>query len=222
MKKYVTLKDNLERIFLSKKKKIKSCFLTKENHNLLIEYYTGFITVHIEGIITIFYFLNGTDEKPLNDFIDITLNEKYLLKNILRGSLKKMNLVIEGADGVGKSTLIRNLADEGYLAQDRAVKEVTQKIREEIPSEERIGEIKKYLQVDPNRKLVFLYLSDESVLENRINSRPLVTEFDKKAIIFQRLYIDTYNHLSNFDNLYIIDCLGKTPEDLTKEIEKLI
>lgn len=222
MKKYVTLKDNLERIFLSKKRKIKSYSLTKENYNLLIEDYNGFFTVHIEGIITIFYFFNETDEKPLNDFIDVTLNEKYQLKNILRGSLKKINLVIEGADGVGKSTLIRSLANKGYLAQDRAVKEVTQKIREEISSEERINGIKKYLQADLDRKLIFLYLSDESVLENRINSRKLITEFDKNALIFQRLYVDTYNHLNNFDNLYIIDCLGKTPEDLTKEVEKLI
>ena len=222
MKKYVTLKDNLERIFLSKKKIIKSYFLTKENHNLLVEYYNGFIAVHIEGIVTIFYFFNETDEKPLNDFIDVTSNEKYQLKNILSGSLKKTNLVIEGADGVGKSTLIRNLANKGYLAQDRAVKEVTQKIREEISSEERINEIKKYLQADLNRKLVFLYLSDESVLTNRINSRELITEFDKKALIFQRLYVDTYNHLSNFRNLYIIDCSGKAPEELIKEIEKLI
>lgn len=222
MKKYVTLKDNLERIFLSKKKKIKSCFLTKENHNLLIEYYNGFITVHIEGIITIFYFLNETDEKPLNDFIDVTSNEKYQLKNILSGSLKKMNLVIEGADGVGKSTLIRNLANKGYLAQDRAVKEVTQKMREEISSEERIRGIKEYLLSDLNRKLVFLYLSDEAVLKERINSRPLITEFDKKALIFQRLYVDTYNQLSNYKNLYILDCLNKTPDELTKMIEKLI
>ena len=162
MKKYVTLKDNLERIFLSKKKVIKSYFLTKEKHNLLIEYYTGFVTVRIEGIITIFYFFNETDEKPLNDFIDVTFNEKYKLRNILSGSLKKINLVIEGADGVGKSTLVKNLANKGYLAQDRAVKEVTQKIREEISSEERINGIKEYLQSDLNRKLVFLYLSDEA------------------------------------------------------------
>lgn len=130
-----------------------------------------------------------TDEKPLNDFIDVTSNEKYQLKNILSGSLKKMNLVIEGADGVGKSTLIRNLANKGYLAQDRAVKEVTQKIREEISSEERISGIKEYLQSDLNRKLVFLYLSDETVLKERINTRSLITEFDKKALIFQRLYV---------------------------------
>lgn len=222
MKKYIALKDNLERIFLSKRAKIKSYFLTKEHHNLLIEYYNGFSTVHIEGIITIFYFFNGTEEKPFDDFIDITLNEKYLLKNILNGSLKKTNIVIEGADGVGKSTLIRKLASKGYLAQDRAVKEVTQKMREEIPSEERINEVKNYLQDDLNRKLVLLYLSDESVLKNRIDSRKVISEFDKKALIFQRLYVDTYNHLSNFSNFYIIDCLGKDPEKLVKEIEKLI
>lgn len=66
MKKYIALKDNLDRIFLLQKTKIKSHFLK----------------------------------------IDITLNEKYLLKNILNGSLKKTNIVIEGADGVGKSTLV--------------------------------------------------------------------------------------------------------------------
>ncbi len=222
MKKYIVLKDNLERIFLSKNEKIKSNFITKENHNLLVEYYTSFITVHIEKIITIFYFFNKTEEKLTNDFIDVTSNEKYKLKNILNGSLKKTNIVIEGADGVGKSTLIKQLANQGYISQDRAVKEVTQKIRIEISREERIDDIKKYLKSDTNRKLVFLYLSDESVLENRINSRELISEFDKKALIFQRLYLDTYNHLSHFKNLYIVDCLGKTPENLVKEIEKLI
>lgn len=48
------------------------------------------------------------------------------------------------------------LASKGYLTQDRAVKEVTQKMREEIPSKERINDVKKYLQADLNRKLVFL------------------------------------------------------------------
>lgn len=99
-----------------------------------------------------------------NEFKQI--NEKYLLKNIFKGSLKKTNVVIEGADGVGKSTLAKNLALEGI--------------------------------------------------------REFVSEFDKKAIIFQRLYLDTFDKLRNYKNLFLIDCLNKTEEDLLTEIKELI
>lgn len=222
MRKYIALKDNLERIFLSKKTKINSYTLSKQNTSIIVTHYNGFITVNVNKIITIFYFLNHTEEKPFEDFIDITVNSKYQIKNILKGSLKKLNIVIEGADGVGKSTLVKKMANQGYLTQDRAVKEVTQQMREEIPNKERINEIKKYLQSDLNRKLIFLYLSDETILENRINSRESISEYDKKALISQRLYVNTYNCLSDFKNLYIIDCLDKTPENLVKMIEELI
>lgn len=221
MKKYIALKDNLERIFLLGKTKTNSYTLKKGKHSMLIEEYNGFSTVNIDEIITIFYFFDET-EKTFNDFIDITLNEKYLLKNILRGSLKKINVVIEGADGVGKSTLVRQLANKGYITQDRAVREVTQKMREEISNKERIESVKEYLYSDKKRKLIFLFLSNEKELEGRINMREKISEYDKKALIFQRLYVDTYNQLSNIKNLYIIDCLGKTPLDLVDEIEKLI
>lgn len=221
MKKYVALKDNLERIFLLDKTNINSYTLKKGKYIIQIKEYNGFSTVNIDGIITIFYFFDET-QKPFNDFIDITLNEKYLLKNILRGSLKKINVVIEGADGVGKSTLVRQLANKGYITQDRAVREVTKKMREEISIEERIESVKKYLYSNKERKLIFLFLSNEKELEDRINTREKISEYDKKALIFQRLYVDTYNQLSGIKNLYLLDCLGKTPVDLVNEIEKLI
>lgn len=222
MKKYIALKDNLERIFLSKKIKTNSYIVRKEKNSVLVEHYDGFITVNINQIISIFYFFNETAEKPFNDFIDVTINNMYSLKKILQGQLKKTNIVIEGADGVGKSTLVSLLAEKGYLTQDRAVKEVTQKMREEISNNDRVENVKKYLQFDKSRKLVFLYLSNEIELKKRINMRENISEYDKKALIFQRLYVDTYNQLKGYDNLYIIDCLGKTPLDLVKEIEKLM
>ena len=144
------------------------------------------------------------------------------MKNIYKGSLKKINVIIEGADGVGKSTLAQNLAVEGILTQDRAVKEITQKMREEIPDTIRINKVKQYLKEDKNRKVIFLYLSDEESLKKRIYSREVVSEFDKKAIIFQRLYLDTYYNLKNYKNLFLIDCLNKTEKDLLAEIKELI
>lgn len=220
MKKYVALKDNLGRIFLSDKIKINSYKLNIGKNEILVENYKGFLTININKIITIFFFSDG--ERPFDDFIDVTQNDLYVLENVLKGSLKKTNIVIEGADGVGKSTLVAELAYKGYITQDRAVKEVTRKMREEIPKEDRIRDVKEYLEMDRNRKLVFLYLSDETVLRQRIESRKNISEYDKKALIFQKLYLDTYNQLKSFDNIYVIDCLGKTPKDLVEEIEKLI
>ena len=213
MKKYITVKNNLERIFLSQRVQNKTFQIIKEKQKLIVEYYDSFIAVNITGIITIFYFFNDTCEQPHNDFIDVTLNEKYLLK---------INVIIEGADGVGKSTLAQNLAVEGILTQDRAVKEITQKMREEIPDTIRINKVKQYLKEDKNRKVIFLYLSDEESLKKRIYSREVVSEFDKKAIIFQRLYLDTYYNLKNYKNLFLIDCLNKTEKDLLAEIKELI
>ena len=122
MKKYITVKNNLERIFLSQRVQNKTFQIIKEKQKLIVEYYDSFIAVNITGIITIFYFFNDTCEQPHNDFIDVTLNEKYLLRNILKGSLKKINVIIEGADGVGKSTLINGifkeeLTKEGEISQ---------------------------------------------------------------------------------------------------------
>ena len=194
MKKYITVKNNLERIFLSQRVQNKTFQIIKEKQKLIVEYYDSFIAVNITGIITIFYFFNDTCEQPHNDFIDVTLNEKYLLRNILKG----------------------------ILTQDRAVKEITQKMREEIPDTIRINKVKQYLKEDKNRKVIFLYLSDEESLKKRIYSREVVSEFDKKAIIFQRLYLDTYYNLKNYKNLFLIDCLNKTEKDLLAEIKELI
>ena len=222
MKKYVALKDNLGRIFLSDKIKIDSYKLKIGKNEILVENYNGFSTVTINGNITIFYFSDETEQRPFNDFINVTQNKLYELENVLKGSLKQTNIVIEGADGLGKSTLVAELAYKGYITQDRAVNEVTRKMREEIPKEDRIQGVKEYLEMDKNRKLVFLYLFDENVLKQRIESRKNISEYDKKALIFQRLYLDTYNGLKSFSNIYIIDCLGKTPAELVKEIENLI
>lgn len=220
MKKYVALKDNLGRIFLSDKIKIDSYKQRIGKNEILVENYKKFSTISINKTITIFFF--SDEERPFNDFINVTQNKLYLLENVLKGSLKQTNIVIEGADGVGKSTLVAELAYKGYITQDRAVNEVTRKMREEIPKEDRIQGVKEYLEMDKNRKLVFLYLSDENVLKQRIESRKDISEYDKKALIFQRLYLDTYNELKSFSNIYIIDCLGKTPAELVKEIENLI
>lgn len=219
---YIILKDNLENIFLSDKVLKERKEIRINNREIIYEQFEGFFRIQIVGIVKLYYVPKNTTIKKYIDFIDVTDNEKFKLKNIINGSLIITNLIIEGADGTGKTTLVNHLAQKGYISQDRAIYKITQSMREEILKEQRIHNVKEYLEADKRRKVVFLYLSDEKVLEQRIFSRERISEYDKKAIIFQRLYLDTYSCLRRCSNLYIVDCLNKTLEQIEYEIIKLI
>ena len=222
MKTYIALKDNLERIFLSDKVLIRKWIIKKGSKEVFVEKYKGFYSIKIPDIIRLFFISQNSTIKPHNDFIDVTGNKLYKISNILNGSLKKINIIIEGADGIGKSTLVNELAQQGYLSQDRAIHEVTQSMREYIPKEIRVENVRKYLAENKNRRLIILYLSDEEVLRERILNREEISEYDKKAIIYQRLYIDTYFALKDFENIFLIDVLGKSPKQIATEIIKLM
>ena len=219
---YLALKDNLEKIFLSDKKLQERRVLRKKNIEIIYEKYLGFFTLSIGSVVRLFYIPEKCRYMAHKDFINVTKNKRYRLKNILNGSIVRTGIVIEGADGTGKSTLVGELAQRGFLCQDRAVKEITCSMREEILKEERIKNVKKYLEQNSNKIVVFLYLSNENVLKDRIFSRGELSEFDKKAIIFQRMYVETYNSLKDFQNLFIVDCIDKTPKQIANEIIKLM
>lgn len=222
MYKYIILKDNLERIFFTGKKLLLSKKICKEGRELLLEKYEGFYSIKIVGIIRLFYISENSNVKRYRDLIDVTKNKLYKIENILKGSLINTNIVIEGADGTGKSTLTRELAQKGYLCQDRAICEVTQSMREYIPKEIRLHNVKMYLEEKKNSKLVILYLSKEEELKKRIFSREEISEYDKKALIFQRLYLDTYFSLQHYQNIFLLDGYNKTPEELVQSVIKLI
>ena len=222
MHKYIILKDNLERIFFTGKKLLLSKKIYKEGRELFLEKYEGFYSIKIVGIIRLFYISENSNVKRYRDLIDVTKNKLYKIENILKGSLITTNIIIEGADGTGKSTLTRELAQKGYLCQDRAIREVTQSMREYIPKEIRVYNVKMYLEEKKNSKLVILYLSKEEELKKRIFSREEISEYDKKALIFQRLYLDTYFSLQHYQNIFLLDGYNKTPEELVQSVIKLI
>lgn len=222
MKIYIALKDNLERIFLSDKKRLKSKLLIDNQTPIIVEEYIEFFTMKIGDSCTLICIPEKAKIVPHKDFIEVTDNRYYFIKNLINHSVIKTNIIIEGADGTGKSTLVSQLANQGYLCQDRAIKEITQSMREEIPKKTRISNVYEYLLKEPKRKVVFLYLSKEEELEKRILARGDLSEYDKKALIFQRLYLDTYESLKNLPNLYLIDAFQKTPKQLANEIRKLV
>lgn len=219
---YLALKDNLLKIFLTDKKLLKSTEGDLRNEkgtlNFKITFYEGFYTIEFVNLATLIYLSTDSKIKPHPDFIDITDNEKFTLSNIATGKIYNANLVIEGSDGVGKSTLVANLAQRGILCQDRAVNEITKKMKPEIGTLERVLSVEQFLTQDLQRKLVFIYMSDEKELEARIQKRGMVSKYDKQALRFQQLYLDTYRRFENYPNIYLIDCLNKSRDDMVNEI----
>lgn len=92
-----------------------------------------------------------------------------------------------------------------------------------VDEQKRILTVSKYLEANKNRKVVFLYMSDETELYRRIYSREIISEYDRDTVIFQRLYVDTYLKLSLLhDNIYLVDCLNKSRTDMVNEILRII
>lgn len=219
---FLALKDNLLDIFLADKKFLKSCAMFQYGKKVRKNIYQNFFTISIEDI-TLIYITQSEKYLIHNDFIEVTNNERYSILNILAGFVTSTNLVVEGSDGVGKSTLVANLAQLGILCQDRAVKEITKMMKPHIDEQQRVLTVSKYLEDNSNCKVVFLYMSNESELYKRIYSRKIISEYDKNTIIFQRLYVDTYLKLSQiYNNIYLVDCFGKTQADMVNDVLRVI
>lgn len=221
MKAYIILKDGAESNFLLGKSILKKKYCFMNGKEVTLEEYDSFYSINVQGVIRLFYIFDDSNLGNDKNLLEVTGNSRYNVNNILQGSLRNTDIVIEGSDGVGKTTLVKALARNGVLTQDRAVEEVTRSMKTYLSKKERIQRVETYLRNNPSKKLVFLYLSNENVLYNRVFSREVVDEFDKEAIISQRLYIDTYNTLRNYPNLFLIDCLDKTPEKIAYEVIKL-
>lgn len=219
---FLALKDNLLDIFLADKKFLKSCAMFQYGKKVRKNIYQNFFTISIEDI-TLIYITQSEKYLVHNDFIEVTNNERYSILNILAGFVTSTNLVVEGSDGVGKSTLVANLAQLGILCQDRAVKEITKMMKPHIDEQQRVLTVSRYLEDNSNCKVVFLYMSNESELYKRIYSRKIISEYDKNTIIFQRLYVDTYLKLSQiYNNIYLVDCFGKTQADMVNDVLRII
>lgn len=219
---FLALKDNLLDIFLADKKFLKSCAMFQYGKKVRKNIYQNFFTISIEDI-TLIYITQSEKYLIHNDFIEVTNNERYSILNILAGFVTSTNLVVEGSDGVGKSTLVANLAQLGILCQDRAVKEITKMMKPHIDEQQRVLTVSRYLEDNSNCKVVFLYMSNESELYKRIYSRKIISEYDKNTIIFQRLYVDTYLKLSQiYNNIYLVDCFGKTQADMVNDVLRVI
>ena len=95
----------------------------------------------------------------------------------------------------------------------------------DVPMEKRIREYKKYLEITKD-KILFLVNMDEEEIKRRIYSRNVVSDFDKYAVEYNRMYYDTFNCLKEKgflnDKLLLLDCTGFTKEEQKEKIKRLV
>ena len=159
--------------------------------------------------------------------IEVTENPIFQNKNIANGSIQKSNIIIEGTDGVGKTTVIKNLLKEGIICQDRCEDVISKNMLFDISMEKRAKEIEeKYFSKNQETMIVFLINLDKQELQRRINSREKISEFDLEAYEYGLLYRDTYEYMiRNYHTggrLMVVDCTGLSKEEQYEKVKKRI
>lgn len=170
---------------------------------------------------------NVQDYVPEKTFIEVTDNPIYINKNIINGSIKKSNVIVEGTDAVGKTTTISKLLEDGIVCQDRCEKVISKNMLFDISNEKRGEEIyNEYFLKQNNFTILFLVNFDEKELMRRVTSRGKISEFDLEAYRYGLLYKETYDYMCSHyrigDKLRLVDCTGLGVEEQYKKVKNSV
>ena len=211
MKKYIIVKDLLLKKFLHDK-----TFIRKfKNEKSIIFIYDGFYIVEYESVSII----NVFDENIYiyNDMIDVTNNIKYdnFCNNVINS-----NIILEGPDGVGKTTIAKSFAEEGIIVQDREINNITKMMHEYVNPDFRNQTVINFLNEHLDKNVLFLMLTEEN-LKSRLDKRKVLSEYDKKNLVYRKLYLQTFMDIKrHVSNLYLIECDNYSVEEVKKKVIK--
>ena len=163
--------------------------------------------------------------KAPRGFVDVTGNLIYDNSNIINGSIIDNKTIIEGTDGVGKSTTIEALLKEGIVCQDRSMDMISINMEFDIPLEVRAKKYHEYLK-HTDKRVIILVNNDKEELERRINLRPILSEFDKLAYAYNGLYLETFNYMKKHNMLegkmFLVDATGLSIEKQNNKVREII
>lgn len=164
-----------------------------------------------------------TDEfLQIKGLIDVTTNPLYLDTNISK--VRFCKAIIEGTDGVGKTSTIAQLIEQGFVCLDRS-EFICQYMLFDVPLNKRISAYKEYLKKIAPYFVVFLTNNSRKELEDRINRRESISEFDKLAYEYNELYQDTYREMNKLkveNPIELIDCTGISMSEQVKQVKACI
>lgn len=159
---------------------------------------------------------------PIKGLVDVTTNTLYLDANI--NSVKASKAIIEGTDGVGKTSTIVQLIEQGIVCLDRS-EFICQYMLFNVQMETRVLAYKEYLKEITPYFVVFLTNDSREELETRINRRTSISEFDKLAYEYNILYRDTYREMSNLkleNPIELVDCTGLSVAEQVRQVKMCI
>lgn len=137
----------------------------------------------------------------------------------------KINIILEGTDGVGKTSTINELKKDNIICQDRSKDIISKYMMFDVDMEFRARRYYEFLKKS-DCIVIFLINNDKEELMKRIYSREKISKFDLQAYEYNILYKDTYlymkeNNMLN-NNLFMIDCTGLSLSEQIKEVKKII
>lgn len=136
-----------------------------------------------------------------------------------------MKIILEGTDGVGKTSTIEQLKKEGILCQDRSRDMISKYMLFDYSLEERSKKYYEYLK-SHDCIILFLVNHDKEKLMNRIYSREKISEFDLEAYEYNTLYQETYDYMKEQDmlchKLFLVDVTHLSLEEQVNKVRKVI
>ena len=122
-------------------------------------------------------------------------------------------IVIEGTDGVGKTSTINALNMPFILDRDKNICKFIDINKSLV---ERANSIYDYLK-DKDEIVIFMVNNNKHELEERINKRKIVDDFDKLAYLYNLLYLETYEYMEKKkllnNKVYLADVTGLSFEE---------
>lgn len=182
-------------------------------------------------------------DKKLN--LNLILPERKKPKKVEKTdeATRLITVVIEGTDGVGKSTVIKAL--EQYFGDhtiteykqtdkkpvklefeflDRETTTISASMLFTVRMKDRIERIKKYLDNNSDTFVLFLVNEDANELLRRVETRDKPgSDFDREAPAYNLLYMATFNEMKRHNMVnHQIAMLDVTDDDITTEKESTI
>lgn len=184
---------------------------TNLNKKFVVEKYSNGLTM-----------IKANELLPIKGLVDVTTNPLYLDSNI--SSVKASKAIIEGTDGVGKTSTILQLIEQGIVCLDRS-EFICQYMLFNVPMETRVLAYRKYLKKITPYFVIFLINDSREELESRINRRSLISEFDELAYEYNILYRDTYREMANLkleNPIELVDCTGLSVSEQVRQVKMCI
>ena len=136
-----------------------------------------------------------------------------------------MKIILEGTDGVGKTSTILGLKKYGITCADRSKDVISKYMLCNIDMKERAHKYYEYLKYN-DVLVIFLINNDRDELMNRIYSREKISDFDSEAYEYNGLYLETYNYMKKHnllnDKLILVDVTNLTLDEQIEKVKKVI